>query len=141
VRLVLDTSVIVAAFRSRKGASRRLIDIFDLGHYEVLLSSALMLEYESVLTRPEQMEVHGFSTKAITEFLDTLASRAIWVNVYFQWRPQLRDAADGFVLEAAINGGADVIVTHNVRDFLPHAASFGIEVFAPGRILRERLKL
>ncbi len=62
------------------------------------------------------------------------------VRVYFTYRPQLRDPNDEMVLEAAINGGAEAIVTHNVRDFLPAARHFGIEVSTPGSIIKERLK-
>ena len=58
--------------------------------------------------------------------------------IYFQWRPQLRDADDELVLEAAINGLADALVTHNVRDFLPAANNFGIQVITPGRLIKER---
>jgi predicted nucleic acid-binding protein len=59
-------------------------------------------------------------------------------KIYFQWRPQLRDADDELVLEAAINGLADALVTHNVRDFLPAANNFGIQVITPGHIIKER---
>jgi predicted nucleic acid-binding protein len=67
-----------------------------------------------------------------------MASRLVPVKVHFQWKPQLRDPNDEMVLEAAINGFAEVLVTHNVRDFLPSASKFGIEVMTPGSIIRER---
>ena len=140
MRLVLDTSVIVAAFRSRNGASRSLIDAFDRRLYHLLLSTALLLEYEDVLTRPEQMSVHGFSLREVTEVLDTFAARAVRVSPSFPWRPQLRDAADEHVLATAIHGRATAIVTHNVRDFLPAALSFGLQVVSPGRMLKERFQ-
>ncbi len=135
LRLVLDTSVIVAAFRSRDGASRRLIDLVDLGHYKALLSPALLLEYEAVLTRPEQMRSHAHSSEHIHEFLDGLATRAAHVTTYFQWRPQLTDPGDEFVLEAAINGRADAIVTFNTAHFSIGAARFGIRVLTPRSII------
>jgi len=134
-RIVVDTSVIVAAFRSRHGASRHLLDIFDQGRYHLLLSPALLLEYEAVLTRPNQLEAHGATVEQIAEFLDEVAARCERVIMHFQWRPQLIDPGDEFVLETAINGQADAIVTHNTAHFVEAAARFGIEVFRPGRII------
>jgi putative PIN family toxin of toxin-antitoxin system len=138
VRLVLDTSVIVAAFRSLNGASRKLVDAFDQRRFELLLSYSLLREYEDVLLRPEHREVHGFSVREVTEVLDTIAARAIPVTPHFDWRPQLRDPGDEHVLATAINGGAGAIITHNVADFLPAAHDFGIQILTPGRIIRER---
>ena len=140
MRIVLDTCVIVAAFRSRRGASRRLIDLFDLGLYEILLSTALLLEYEEVLTRPEHMQVHNFSIPEVGEVLDTLAARADRIGLYYDWKPQLRDANDELILAVAINGGADAIVTHNTADFLPAAPMFHIQVLTPGRIIKTRFR-
>jgi predicted nucleic acid-binding protein len=57
--------------------------------------------------------------------------------IYFLWRPQLRDPKDEMVLELAVSGQADAIVTLNERDFLPTAPDlFGIEVIRPGPFLR-----
>jgi putative PIN family toxin of toxin-antitoxin system len=140
MRLVLDTSVIVAAFRSRRGASRRLFGLLVEGRFALVATPALFLEYESVLSRPEQVGVHGYSSEEIDLFLQTLAKLADLVRVRFQWKPQLRDPGDEFVLEAAINGHADAIVTFNIADFLPATKTFGIEVMRPGSIIRERLR-
>lgn len=106
----------------------------------MVASSALYLEYEDVLTRPEQIVAHGVSADAIARFLVATAYFTDQVRVYFSYRPQLHDANDEMVLEAAINGRADAIVTHNVRDFLPAAHRFGIEVLTPRSIIKERLK-
>lgn len=141
MRLVLDTCVIVSAFRSLNGASRGLLNLFDLGRYEILLSPALLLEYEDVLTRPEHMQVHNFSIPEVGEVLDTMAARAVRVSLYYDWKPQLRDASDELVLAVAINGGADAIVTHNTADFLPAASMFRIQVLTPGRIIKTRFRL
>jgi putative PIN family toxin of toxin-antitoxin system len=117
-----------------------MFDLFDLGRYEVLLSQALVLEYEAVLKRPEQMLVHGFSETEISEILDTLIARSIQVKIHYSWRPQLRDVDDELVLEVAINGRADAIVTHNTSDFLPGAGFFGIEITTPGSIIKKRFQ-
>ena len=139
MRLVLDTSVLIAGFRSQSGASRHLLRLVPQRRFELVASSALYLEYEDVLTRPEQIAVHGVSADDVARFLVATATFTEQVRVYFSYRPQLQDANDEMVLEAAINGRADAIVTHNVRDFLPAAHHFGIEVLTPGRIIKERL--
>lgn len=140
MRLVLDTSVFVAAFRSSTGASRQLLRLLAQRRFTLVASSALYLEYEAVLTRPEQLAIHGVSQRNISRFLVDTAYFTEQVRVYFNYRPQLRDPNDEMVLEAAINGRVDAIVTHNVRDFLPAAQRFGIEILTPGSIINERLK-
>jgi len=102
-----------------------------------LVTAALFLEYEAVLKRPEQQLVHGLSIASIDAFLAALASACEPVEVSFQWRPQLHDPDDEMVLEAAVNGQADAIITYNVRDFIAAASRFGLTVKRPGEFLRE----
>jgi putative PIN family toxin of toxin-antitoxin system len=140
VRLVLDTSVLVAALRSRNGASRLLIEHLAAGHFIAIATPACFLEYEEVLARPEQVSVHGYTPVELDRFLDDLTPYIEMTQVHYTYRPQLRDPDDEFALEAAINGLADAIVTFNTRDFLPAATEFGLDVLTPGRIIRERLR-
>jgi putative PIN family toxin of toxin-antitoxin system len=131
LRLVLDTDVLVAALRSDRGASRQLlISVLD-GSIEVLVSVPLMVEYEAVMTRPEHMDASGLTSKEVNEVLDALATVLIPVPISFLWRPQLKDPADEMVLETAVNGGADWLVTFNVRHLAEAARQFGIRVLRP----------
>ena len=141
VRLVLDTSVVASAFRSPHGASRVLVRAFDENLFIWLLSNALLTEYEAVLTRPEQRKVHGVSLAGIHEFLDNLVQRAVRVSFDRRLRPQLRDPNDELVLETAVNGVADAIVTHNLRDFGPATSRFDIAVLTPGLLLKDKIRL
>ncbi len=141
MRLVLDTSVIVSAFRSRHGASRAMLDLLYAGRFQALASQALFLEYEDVLGRPEQRAVHLLDEGRLDDLLRDLAALMLPVEIRFRYRPLLRDPDDELVLEAALNGSAEAIVTHNVRDFLPAASSFGIAVIPPGRMMKERFRL
>jgi predicted nucleic acid-binding protein len=102
-----------------------------------LVTPALFLEYEAVLKRAEQRIVHGMSLTEVDGFLSALASASEPVEVSFQWRPQLADPNDEMVLEAAVNGVADALVTHNVKDFVKGAARFGLRVLRPGELLKE----
>jgi predicted nucleic acid-binding protein len=93
------------------------------------------------LSRPEQIEAHGQPLQQISDFLDNLVARSIRVSFHRRLRPQLRDPNDELVLETAVNGFADAIVTHNTMDFLPEVAKFGIPVLTPGHMIRERLRI
>lgn len=140
MRLVLDTSVLVAAFRSHSGASRHLLRLAIQRNFQLVATPALYLEYETVLTRQEQIAAHGVSAEVIDEFLVELAAFTEKARISYNYRPQLRDPDDEMVLEAAINGNADAIVTYNLKDFLPAANNFGVQVLTPGVILTKRLK-
>jgi putative PIN family toxin of toxin-antitoxin system len=134
LRVVLDTSVLVSGLRSRTGASNEVLRLIATGRLAGVATPALFLEYEEVLLRPEQRTVHGLRPSQIERFLAALASALEPVTVHIGWRPQLRDPADEMVLEAAINGRADAIVTFNLKDFVP-AARFGVSVVRPADVL------
>lgn len=136
-RVVLDTDVVVTALRSASGGSNAMLRQVALSRLTPLVTPALFLEYEAVLKRPEQRLVHGLGLRQIDRFLSALASACEAVEVSFRWRPQLADANDEMVLEAAVNGCADALVTHNVRDFAPGAQRFGLRVLRPGELLKE----
>jgi len=139
-RVVLDTSVIVAGLRTRHGAANRVLRLVAAGRLVLLATPPLFLEYEDVLGRPEHVLVHGLAPDALEEFLAELAALVEPVDVHFQWRPQVRDPSDEMVMEAAINGRADALVTYNVKHFAEAAGRFGISVLRPvdllGRVRR-----
>jgi putative PIN family toxin of toxin-antitoxin system len=135
-RLVLDTNVLVAAMRSDRGASRALLVDGLERRYELLASVPLMIEYEAVLTRPEHLEASGLSPDDIGAVLDALAVVARPVKLAYLWRPALADAKDDMVLETAVNGRAELLVTFNRRDFESVATTFGVEVLGPAEALK-----
>ncbi len=134
--LVLDTSALVAGVRSPQGASAEILQRILKGQLQAACSVPLFFEYEAVLLRPEQLSAAGASPSDITNLLNALASVIVPVEVQFLWRPQLRDAADDMVLEAAVNAQAPVIVSFNIRDFMPQISQFGIRVMTPGDFLK-----
>ena len=95
----------------------------------------MMLEYEAVLMRPEQRQATGMSVQDVQDFLDGLAALLVPVTPHFLWRPHLRDPDDEMVLDAAVNGGAEAIVTFNVQDFLPGADAFNLQILTPAETL------
>ncbi len=135
MRAVLDTNVLVAARRSRAGASNALLRAADARAFVMIASVPLFFEYEAVLTRPEQLAVLGATERMVAEFLDHLAGIVEPVRLSYLWRPQLVDIGDEMVLETAINGRADTIVTFNIRHFSP-ARRFGISLLRPEEAIR-----
>ena len=133
----MDTDVVVAALRSDRGASRQLLLSALDGDVELLVSVPLMIEYEAVLSRREHLAVIGLTSGQIGEILDALAVVAIPVRLSFLWRPRLKDPADEMVLETAVNGGADRLVTFNTRHLAEAALDFGIRVLRPNEAWKE----
>ena len=133
---VLDTDVLVAAFRSDSGASRCVLEAARARRFDLLLSVPLMLEYESVLTRPEHLAASGATKENVSAVLDELAFIGKRVELVIRTRPMLPDPSDEMVLETAINGQADAIVTFNDRDFRPAARRFHCLVMQPGEVVR-----
>jgi len=136
VRLVLDTDVVVAAMRSPRGASAAILRAARQGRATLLASLPLALEYEAVATRAEHRVAAGLSEPEVEVFLTAVVALAEPVTTHFLWRPQLRDPSDEMVLEAAVNGRADALVTFNVRDFGTAPAQFGVEILLPREAIR-----
>ncbi len=133
---MLDTDVVVAAMRSPRGASAELLRQIDGGRATMLVSVALALEYEAICMLAEHRLASGLSLVQTETFVTGLIAMAEPVQLFFRWRPQLRDPGDELVLEAAVNGRASAIATFNERDLQEAQRSFDIEVLRPGELLR-----
>jgi putative PIN family toxin of toxin-antitoxin system len=116
MKIVLDTSVLVAASRSRNGASFQLVSMLPTPRFESALTVAVYTEWQAVLTRPEHLPP-GVTADAALGFLRYLASVAHLQDVHFLWRPFSRDPDDDMLVECAVSSGSEFIVTHNVKDF------------------------
>ncbi len=134
--IVLDTNVFVAGLRSGGGASRAVLRHVLEGKFLPLFGNALWTEYQDVLGRP----VWGEATTALERMavLAALAQQGRWVTVYFGWRPNLADEADNHLIELAIAGGAQAILTHNLRDLRGGQLRLGnLRVMTPAQCLKE----
>lgn len=132
---MLDTCVLVSAFRNRDGASARLLELVLEGRLKPLISVPLVLEYESVLTRREQLQRSSLSEAEAVRIVKAFCLVGEQVNLRFRIRPQVLDPGDEFVLETAFHGNADAIVTFNRRHFRVAAPRFGFEVISPREAL------
>jgi putative PIN family toxin of toxin-antitoxin system len=133
--VVLDTNVLVAGLRSNRGASFQLLHMTVQGRFEIVLSAALVLEYEAVLLA--QRAYLGLSSRDIKDFLDYLCVIGRHQKIYYLWRPQLRDPKDEMVLELAVAGNVNALITHNVRDFSAMSGRFTPRLLTPAQFLEE----
>ena len=108
----------------------------DRGIGTLLLTVPLVLEYEATCQLPEHRLATGLSEADVGLFLDAIVDMAEPVESYFRWRPQLRDPGDEMVLEAAVNGRAEALVTFNRRDYGDVPNRFGVKILSPGEILK-----
>ena len=132
-RIVLDTNVVVSGMRSREGASYRLLlELGGKSRFRIFVSVPLAMEYEMALKR-----VPGLTLADAERLVDFLCEVGEKREIYFLWRPLLRDPKDEMVLEVAVEAQADAIVTHNVRDFKGTEERFGIRIVTPGTFLLE----
>lgn len=131
-----DTDVIVAAMRSPGGASAAILRAARQGRVTLLVSVPLAIEYEATCSEAEHQLAAGLNEREVEIFLDAVLAMAEPIKAHFLWRPQLRDPGDEMVLETAVNGRADALVTFNLRDFGSIPERFGIEVMIPREALR-----
>ena len=133
-QVVLDTCVLVAAVRSTRGASFRVLQLVGDARWKLNLSPGLLFEYEEIV-RP-QVKQFWSQPERLDDLLDFLVASSHRPKISYVWRPMLRDADDDMILELAIAAHADFIVTHNVRDFVG-AERFGVGILTPAEFLRK----
>lgn len=133
-RIVIDSNVLRAATWSSLGASFRLLRALPIPGVTTVLSVPLYLEYQDVLSRPENLPP-GVAAEQMRGFLRRFAAKSEQREIYFLWRPWLRDTKDDMLLELAMTSRATHIITFNTRDFAGVPASFGIQIVTPGQFL------
>jgi putative PIN family toxin of toxin-antitoxin system len=131
-KVVLDTNVLVAASRSKRGASAKLISLVGTGHFEISLSVPLVVEYEAVLFRG--LALTDPRRRLWGDILDYLCRVGERKQIFFLWRPWVRDPADDMVLELAVAAQCEAIISYNKRDF-GHLENFGLEALDPKEFL------
>lgn len=131
-QIVIDTNVIIAALRSRRGASFKLISMLGSNRFSLNISVPLILEYESIALR--QLKELVIDESDLEILLDYVCRVGNKVKIYYLWRPFLKDPKDDHVLELAVNSLSKFIITYNKRDFRG-AEKFGLEVLTAKEFL------
>jgi putative PIN family toxin of toxin-antitoxin system len=133
VQIVLDTNVMYAGLRSKRGASFKLLQHLESALFELNLSVPLVLEYEEVLLRKKSSLV--FTEQEIAQLLDYFCQISNLHEVHFLWRPILNDPKDDMILDVAVRANCEFIVTYNKRDFTG-VNQFGINVVTAQEFLK-----
>ena len=138
IRVVIDTNVVLGAMLSRDGINRRVLRACLEGRVKPLVGQALFSEYEDVMSRNELFHACVLSSKERDALLDAILSVSEWVKIYFSWRPNLPDERDNHLIELAVAGFANGIVTHNFKHLMRGELRFPeIRVVSPKTLLEE----
>jgi len=129
----MDTNVLVSAIGSNKGASYKFLTMVDSGKYELQISVPLLLEYEEAAKRSASV---ALSETEINDILDYICAMSNKREIFYLWRPMLKDPKDDFVLELAVESESAFIITYNKQD-IGKAKRFGIRVATPKEFLEE----
>ncbi|TXI45926.1 putative toxin-antitoxin system toxin component, PIN family [Methylophilus sp.] len=131
IDIIIDTNVLVAAMKSRNGNSFKLLSMIDGSHWRMNISTPLVFEYESILKR----EIEAERAQDCESLIDYICLVGTAHQIFYLWRPMLKDPKDDHILELAVKSNASII-TWNVRDF-GLASQFGIKVFTPAELLQK----
>lgn len=134
--VVVDTSVFVAALKSADGASRQVLRLCLQGKLMPIMGHKLFLEFLDVFERPALFESSPATRSEREVLLNGFLSVCRWVDIFFLWRPNLPDEGDNHVLELAMAGGAEMLITHNVSDFAGELKFPGVRILTPAQFMR-----
>lgn len=136
-RIVVDTSVLIAALISEAGPSREILRRCLIGTYQPLISNALFWEYADVTNRDSILDLCPVSVQDVHDLRDSLCTTCEWISIYYLWRPNLADESDNHILELAVAGNAEMIVSNNIRDFRDSQLTFPeIDIVTPEQLLQ-----
>lgn len=135
MKVVLDTNILVGACLGSKYANRLLYACFE-NQLTPMISTSLFCEYEDVINRDELFVRSALNKSERNQLLDDFLSICQWVQIYYLWRPNLKDESDNFIIELAIAGNADFIITNNIKDFKNSELLFKeIQIKSPQEIM------
>ena len=135
---MIDTNVLAGALLKRAGHNRNVIRACLEGKWGPQIGQTLFMEYEDVLGRGHLFRTCPLSVGERQEFFAAFLSVCEWVEIYFSWRPNLPDEGDNHIVELGVAGGAEMIVTNNVRDFRQAQLRFpGLRIVSPDEFLKE----
>ena len=137
IRVVIDTNILVSALLTA-GANRQVIRTCLMGQMRPLIGSTLFLEYEDLLARQDLYRKSLLNADERRELFAAFLSVCEWVQVYYLWRPNLRDEGDNHLIELAVAGGASFLATNNLRDLKSGELRFpSIRIVSPKELLEE----
>ena len=138
MKIVIDTSVLVSALITKESDARNVLRLALEKKIFPQLSQALFLEYEDVTKRTKIKKLCPLSSGEQEQLVDALLSVSTWNEIYYMWRPNLRDEGDNFLVELAVASGASYIVTYNIKDFNTSELRFSHKITTPEQFMKEK---
>jgi len=139
MKIVIDTSVWISALITKNSKARELIRLVFEKKLFPQMSETLFKEYESVMKRKKIQNLTPLNIQEQKELLNAFLSTCRWNDIYYTWRPNLKDENDNFLVELAVASGAEVILTYNVKDFKNAELIFKHKIITPELFLKEIL--
>lgn len=137
VTIVIDTNVLISALIGKEGPGREILHRCLLGRYTPLIRNALFQEYEDVAMREKVQDLCPLKPAEIRALLNAYYSVCKWVPIYYLWRPNLNDEDDNFLIELAIAGNSQYIITNNIKDLRNAELNFeDLTVVTPDEFLK-----
>ncbi len=128
MNLVIDTNVWISALLSQNGLSREIIRLALLGKVVPQISVPLFLEYEAVMKRKEIQEQCYLDKEEQKELFQAFLSTCKYNEIFYLWRPNLKDKDDDFLVELAVASNSEVIITENIKDLKSNELFFDFKV-------------
>jgi putative PIN family toxin of toxin-antitoxin system len=127
-KIVIDTNIIVSALKSRNGFSFDLLSIIDDKRFRVFISVPLILEYEDAIKRNKsKIKLSKSEIDAVLDYICLISEKR---EIFYLWRPFLKDMKDDMILELAVESESDYIISFNKRDF-SGIEKFNLQVITP----------
>ena len=140
MKVVIDTSVWISALIKKNSKSREILKLVFTGKLLPQISEALFREYESITTREDIQSQTILTKDEQQELFEAFLSQCCWNDIYYSWRPNLKDENDNFLVELAVASGAKTIITYNTKDFKNSQLIFNYKVLTPEEFINKETK-
>jgi len=137
MKVVIDTSVWISALIKKKSAARELLRLVLKDRVFPQMSEALFYEYESVMKRKKIQTLTPLTAEEQERLFYAYLSTCRWNEIYYMWRPNLKDEDDNFIVELAVVSGAEYIITYNGKDFQNSELRFKYKIITPEAFVKE----
>jgi len=137
MKIVIDTSVWISALITKESQARELLRLVFHAKLFPQISESLFREYEEVMKRKKIQNLTPLSQEEQNDLFEAYLSRCKWNEIYYMWRPNLKDENDNFVVELAVASGAEAIITYNVKDFKNAELIFKHKIMTPEDFIKE----
>jgi len=137
MKVVIDTSVWISALIKKESSARELLRLVFQGKILPQMSEALFKEYESVMKRKKIQHLTPLSGEEQHDLFNAYLSQCEWNDIYYSWRPNLKDEDDNFLVELAVSSGSKAIITYNIKDFMNAELVFNHIITTPEDFIKE----